>query len=157
MSDHFGIKIEQKLNVDINLPTILKRKFLNNKLASKLHEILKLENWSTVYQTTGTENKFVLFNNLFLKYLDEIISVSISKSDNKRIKESRKYDDQIATELTEQVKLFEEMLIQTPGNLIFRENLSKSKSKLKAYLENKSCINNSKLEIADCVNDRGHI
>jgi hypothetical protein len=117
ISDHFGIHMEQIIHGDMYPVKILKRKFLNNKLPNKLNSLLELESWSSVYDASGVEEKFDMFNNLLLYYLDKVIPVSLAKSNKKS---HLKDNDIIVTDLTEQVNLFEEMLIQSPGNLVFK-------------------------------------
>jgi hypothetical protein len=46
--------------------------------------------------------------------------------------------------LTEQVKLFEELLIQNPCNSFYKDNLATSKIKLKNYISYKILKNNTK-------------
>jgi hypothetical protein len=134
------LDIKQQINIDIKQNTSTKRKFLYGTRANKLNDLLALEDWSSVYALNSTDSKFEMFNTLLVKYIDQIIPVLAYKSGSSKVVNA---NDITKTALTEQVKLFEALLIQNPCNSVYKD-IATSKTKLKNYISYKNHKNNTK-------------
>jgi hypothetical protein len=75
-----------------------------------------------------------------LDIIDKVIPVTLIKAKRPKME----FKDSLTNELTEQVKLFEELHIQYPNNTPYSENLKQSKIKLKNYILYKTCMSNTK-------------
>ena len=131
LSDHYGLDIMQHtIKPDNKKFDVKKRKFLNSKLLMKLNNILNVENWCNVDNAVGAENKYNIFHETLLSHIDKVIPVTCCKfKDNKK-----EETDNLTIELQEQVKLFEELISQSPENVDYKENLKKSKIQLANYV-----------------------
>ena len=141
LSDHYGIELTQNCK-EITIPKIdfLKRKYLNETLAKKLSERLTLELWKNVYECTGTNTKYSAFRDILLDHLNQIIPVKKCKTQKDN---SLSIKDDTTIALTEEIRLFEELLNNKPNDQNYKESLSKSKAKLKTYIDTKIRMQNS--------------
>jgi hypothetical protein len=141
ISDHFGIELYQsKLTISDIGTSMFRRKSLNAKLVDKVNNLLKCVDWNILKEINGADNKYAKFHTILLDILDKIIPVTLVKPKIGKMESN----DRLTMELTEQVKLFEELHIQYPGNNLYSENLNQSKIKLKNYMQFKTCKSNAK-------------
>jgi hypothetical protein len=98
--------------------------------------------WNPVYNESNTDTKCTTFHELLIKFIDKILPITETILKTKDI--NKPYTDDITFGLVEQIKLFDEMLVQYPANLHYKEMLSYIKQKLNNYLKFRLCLDNTK-------------